>query len=312
MRGLLVMGLAGFAGLAGWATPTVAGFFSITGPVIAIVAGELFLGEAEGNLGGSGTIRIQARAKPEVTCQGQFTYSAELGDAGNMRCSDGDRATFQFQRLSLARGYGTGRSSRGSMSFTYGLSATESEPYLKLPPGKVLRLIGKDLVITDAPSPEAAPAALLGAATLAVTASFERDRNLQTNSPERLAELVEFTILPLFDFRHMTQLAVARHWRLASPHATQLHFARSNGGGHSRHSRGDAKVKNILWQVAGAVTLGATARFGGRTCPVRSSQAGRKAVARRPFFVVCGSAQCSPGQRRISVYQMASTPPALI
>ncbi|MEK7816128.1 MAG: ABC transporter substrate-binding protein [Pseudomonadota bacterium] len=232
MRRMLVMGLAAFAGLAGWASPAGAGLFSTTGPVIAILAGDLFLGEAEDNPDGSGTIRIQSRAKPDVSCRGQFTSSAELGGAGNMRCSDGATATFQFQRLSLVRGYGAGSSSRGSMSFTYGLSANESGPYLKLPPGKALRLDGKDLVLVDvrqpvpanlpvtgpiAPAPEAAPDVLLSAATLAVTAILKQDKNLQTNSPGKIAELVESTILPLFDFRHMTQLAVARNWRLASP-----------------------------------------------------------------------------------------------
>ena len=92
MRTILVTGLAAFAGLAGWASPAGAGLFSITGPVIAIFAGDLFLGEVEGNFDGSGTIRIQSRAKPDVTCRGQFTYSTELGDAGNMRCSDGRHA----------------------------------------------------------------------------------------------------------------------------------------------------------------------------------------------------------------------------
>lgn len=163
MRRILVMSFAAFAGLAGWASPAGAGLFSTTGPIIAILAGDLFLGEAEGNLDGSGTIKIQSRAKSDVTCHGQFTYSAELGDAGNMRCSDGATATFRFQRLSLMRGYGTGSSSRGSMSFTYGLSAHESEPYLKLPPGKALRLDGKDLVLVDvrqpAPGPDPAKAA---------------------------------------------------------------------------------------------------------------------------------------------------------
>jgi hypothetical protein len=146
MRKLLIMALGT---LAGWTTPVGAGLFSSTGPVIAILAGDLFMGEAEGHLDGSGTILIQSRARPDVTCRGQFTYSAELGDAGKMRCSDGATATFHFQRLSMLRGYGTGSSSRGSLSFTYGLTANESGPYLKLPPGKALRVGGKDLVLED-------------------------------------------------------------------------------------------------------------------------------------------------------------------
>ena len=127
-----------------------AGFFSSTGPVIAIFAGELFLGEAEGNLDGSGTIRIQSSIKPDVTCRGQLHFpSAELGGAGSLQCSDSATATIKFQRLNIFRGYGTGSSSRGQMSFTYGLSANESEPDPKLPPGKELRLHGKDLVLVD-------------------------------------------------------------------------------------------------------------------------------------------------------------------
>lgn len=144
--------LAALAGLAGWTNPAGAGFFSSTGPVIAIVAGELFLGEAEGQLDGSGTVWIQSRTRPEVSCRGTFSYSAEAGGAGNMRCSDGAGVTFRFQRLGLKRGHGTGNSTRGPLSFTYGLSPVESEPYLKAPPGKALRVDAKDLVLVDASS----------------------------------------------------------------------------------------------------------------------------------------------------------------
>lgn len=67
------------------------------------------------------------------------------------------------------------------------------------------------------PLSQAAPDALLRAVTLRVTAQLKQDRNLQTTSPAKFAELIESTILPLFDFRHMTQLALARNWRIASP-----------------------------------------------------------------------------------------------
>lgn len=232
MRRILVTGFAAIAALSGWASLAGAGLLSSTGPVIAILAGDLFLGEAEGNLNGSGTIRIESRARPDIFCRGQFTHGTERGDTGNMQCSDGATATFQFQRLSLVRGYGTGSTSRGPMSFTYGLSADESAPYLKLPAGKALRPSGNDLVLVDlrppdpanlpvtgpsAPAPEAAPDALLSAATVVMIANLKQDRTLVTRSPGKIAELVEATILPLFDFRHMTQLAVASNWRLALP-----------------------------------------------------------------------------------------------
>ncbi len=128
MRNFLV---AAIAALAGWTNPATAGPFSSTGPVIAILAGDLFVGEAEGNLGGSGTVWMQSRARPEVSCHGQFSYSADRGGAGSMRCSDGNNLTFQFQRLGLRHGHGTGNSARGPLSFTYGLSPAESGPYLE-------------------------------------------------------------------------------------------------------------------------------------------------------------------------------------
>ena len=225
MRRLLVTSVAAFAALAGWTHPAGAGLLSSTGPVIAILAGDLYLGEAEGNLDGSGTIDIKSRARPEVDCRGEFTSIAEHGGTGkgDLRCSDGATATLQFKRLSLVRGYGSGSSSRGALSFTYGLSAEESTPYLVLPPGKKLVRRVSDLELADASPPSTAipmptaPDALLSAATLVVTDKLRRDNQQRTGSAAKIAELVESTLLPLFDFRHMTQLAVARNWPLASP-----------------------------------------------------------------------------------------------
>jgi hypothetical protein len=114
---------------------------SSTGEVIAIMAGELFTGTAEGHLNGAGTIAIRSQKTPALTCSGKFTSSAELGGKGELACSDGSRATFKFQRLTIYRGHGTGRFSRGPMSFTYGIAAGEAAPYLKLPKGK--KLAGK-------------------------------------------------------------------------------------------------------------------------------------------------------------------------
>jgi len=227
MRKMFIPGLAAAAALALWEGTAGAGIFSSRGPVIAIVAGELYLGEAVGELGGTGTIRIQSRAKSDVSCSGKFTFSRDRGDAGDMQCSDGATATFQFQRLSLVRGYGTGSTTRGPMSFTYGLTAGESEPYLVLPPGKILRLERNVLVLADgmhaargtvAPVARTttAPDVLLSQATATVIASLKQHRDLQTTSAGSIAALVEATVLPLFDFRHMTRLAVAANWRLAS------------------------------------------------------------------------------------------------
>jgi hypothetical protein len=149
MGKISIMVIAACIGLAALATPAGAGLFSATGPVIAILAGELFVGEAEGHLSGAGTLAIHSQKRPELKCLGQFTSSAELGGKGELQCSDGATAKFQFKRLSVKRGHGVGSTSRGPMSFVYGLTAEEAGPYLKLPKGKALRRNGTDLELVN-------------------------------------------------------------------------------------------------------------------------------------------------------------------
>src|SRR5688572_13614706 len=141
--------LAACIGLGGPAAPAGAGLFSATGMVIAILADDLFVGEAEGHLNGAGTLTIKSQRNPAVHCFGQFVSSATLGGSGQMHCSDGVTATFHFQRLDMFRGHGAGASSRGSMSFVYGLSVQEAGLYLKLPQGKKLTRNGTELAMVD-------------------------------------------------------------------------------------------------------------------------------------------------------------------
>jgi hypothetical protein len=139
--------------LAGPGTLAGAGLFSKTGMVIAILAGDLFLGEAEGHLSGAGTLALRSQKASGLSCLGEFTSSAKLGGSGQMRCSDGTTATFQFRRLSIFSGHGVGTSSRGPMSFVYGLAADEVGPYLKLPEGRKLTHNGTELVLAELQEP---------------------------------------------------------------------------------------------------------------------------------------------------------------
>jgi hypothetical protein len=142
----LTIGIA----VAGWTPAAHAGVLSSTGPVIAILGGELLVGEVTAHLAGWGTIALRSPTDPALTCVGEFSATDALGDAGELRCSDGASATFEFQRLSLRRGYGAGKSSHSALSFTYGLTAEESAPYLKLPPGKALSQDGSNLQLVGA------------------------------------------------------------------------------------------------------------------------------------------------------------------
>ena len=149
MHRILIIVLAALLGFGERANVAAAELFSKTGPVIAIMANELFVGEAEGHLSGAGTIAIHSQRNPDVACVGQFTSSAEVGGSGEMRCSNGTTGTYHFKRLSLEKGYGVGSYHRRGMSFTYGLTAEESEPYLKLPAGKKLERKGNTLALVD-------------------------------------------------------------------------------------------------------------------------------------------------------------------
>jgi len=62
-----------------------------------------------------------------------------------------------------------------------------------------------------------APDVLLRTVTAEVTDLLKQELESRPADPARIAALVESRILPLVDFGHMTQLAMARNWRLATP-----------------------------------------------------------------------------------------------
>jgi phospholipid transport system substrate-binding protein len=61
-----------------------------------------------------------------------------------------------------------------------------------------------------------APDAVTRAPIIDAIDRIMQDPEFQTADPAKAAALVETRLLPLFDFVHMTQLAVARNWRLAT------------------------------------------------------------------------------------------------
>ena len=61
------------------------------------------------------------------------------------------------------------------------------------------------------------PDALARSVTDEVLAIVRADKELQAGNPQKVAQLVESKVLPHFNFVQMTQLAVGRNWRQASP-----------------------------------------------------------------------------------------------
>jgi hypothetical protein len=114
------------------------GLFSATGPVIAILADDLFVGEVTGYMDRTGTIDIKSTVNESIRCIGEFRYTGSKTGIARVRCNDGTEASLDFTSLTALSGYGFGKSSRGPASFTYGMTPEQSSSYLKLPDGKKL------------------------------------------------------------------------------------------------------------------------------------------------------------------------------
>ncbi len=64
---------------------------------------------------------------------------------------------------------------------------------------------------------EAAPDVLVKKVTDEVLDILRKDKDIQSGSARKAAELIEAKVLPNFDFNRMTALAVGRDWRSATP-----------------------------------------------------------------------------------------------
>jgi phospholipid transport system substrate-binding protein len=67
------------------------------------------------------------------------------------------------------------------------------------------------------PAQDVEPSVLLQSATVEVIAAMKQGRDAQGGNQKQIAILLESKVLPLFNFSHMTQIAVARNWRVATP-----------------------------------------------------------------------------------------------
>lgn len=64
---------------------------------------------------------------------------------------------------------------------------------------------------------EIAPDALVKSVTEDVLDIVRKDKDIQSGNTKKAIELVDTKVLPYFNFTHMTQLALARDWRQATP-----------------------------------------------------------------------------------------------
>ena len=85
------------------------------------------------------------------------------------------------------------------------------------PPSLLVSALLVALVTPLALAEETAPDALVRSISEEVIAAIRQDKDTQAGDPRKIAELVEAKILPHFDFRHTTQIAMGVNWRRATP-----------------------------------------------------------------------------------------------
>src|SRR3990172_944155 len=66
-----------------------------------------------------------------------------------------------------------------------------------------------------------APDALIRNTVEEVIAIIKQDKDIQAGDQKKIIALVDAKVLPHFDFARMTQLAVGKHWRAATPEQKQ-------------------------------------------------------------------------------------------
>ncbi len=73
------------------------------------------------------------------------------------------------------------------------------------------------LLVPAAQAQEPAPDALVKSISQEVIAVIKQDKDIQAGDPKKVEALIETKVLPHFNFTRMTQIAMARNWRLATP-----------------------------------------------------------------------------------------------
>lgn len=86
---------------------------------------------------------------------------------------------------------------------------------------KLLLTVTMFAVFGTARADVAAPDALIKNTVQDVTTIIKKDQDIQAGNQKKILALVDSKVLPNFDFTRMTQLAVGKYWRTATPEQKQ-------------------------------------------------------------------------------------------
>lgn len=126
----------------GCTTPsgTHIGLFSGTGPVVALIDNDIFVGQRT-----DVKIHITSTSRAEVSCVGENLITGSVTGHANIRCTDGTVAEISFIHsfLGSLQGYGYAETPNGPVSYTYGMKVSEAVKHLRFAPGTGPDLTGQ-------------------------------------------------------------------------------------------------------------------------------------------------------------------------
>lgn len=82
-------------------------------------------------------------------------------------------------------------------------------------------VVGCVCLVSIAQAEMIAPDVLITSTVKDVTTIIKQDKEIQMGNQKKIFALVDAKIVPHFDFARMTQLAVGKHWRTATPEQKQ-------------------------------------------------------------------------------------------
>jgi hypothetical protein len=103
---------------------------------VAVVNDTLLTGKAVLFLDRTGTLELESDTEPMLKCVGQLRYTASQTGVAGLRCNDGTESQIPFTAISETKGYGNGRTAKGTAGFTFGFDMAAASAYLKLPVAK--------------------------------------------------------------------------------------------------------------------------------------------------------------------------------
>jgi len=120
-----------------------ANFLASDVPAHAVVGERLLAGRALLYADRSGSLTLEGRGEPALSCMATLRYTASAGGMVSLRCSDGTQAQFPFTALGETSGHG--RTAQGTVSLAYGLDPEPVRAWLTPPAGKRLVVKGSSL-----------------------------------------------------------------------------------------------------------------------------------------------------------------------